>query len=95
MRDKHRGFGVYLREKRKEAGLSQQNVAQALGYSSPQFISNLERGTCPVPLNRIRQFVGLYKIDEDEFVTRFLHEQEVILRSYLKPEEAQQVAAAM
>ena len=87
MKNKHKGFGKYLREKRREAGLSQQNVASALGYSSPQFISNLERGTCPVPLNRIRQFIDLYKIDQDEFVSRFLNEQEIMLRQYIQSRE--------
>lgn len=88
MKDKHKGFGQYLRQKRRDAGLSQQNVARALGYSSPQFISNLERGTCPIPLNRIRQFVDLYRIDHDEFVQRFLSEQENILRNYLHRPDA-------
>ena len=88
MKNKHKGFGRYLREKRREAGLSQQNVASALGYSSPQFISNLERGTCPVPLNRIRQFIDLYKIDQNEFVSRFLNEQEIMLRQYIQTHEA-------
>jgi transcriptional regulator with XRE-family HTH domain len=88
MKNKHKGFGRYLREKRRDAGLSQQNAASALGYSSPQFISNLERGTCPVPLNRIRQFIDLYKIDHDEFVSRFLNEQEIMLRQYIQPHEA-------
>lgn len=90
MKNKHKGFGRYLREKRREAGLSQQNVANALGYSSPQFISNLERGTCPVPLNRIRQFIDLYKIDQDEFVSKFLNEQEIMLRQYIQTREAAQ-----
>lgn len=88
MKNKHRGFGRYLREKRREAGLSQQSVASALGYSSPQFISNLERGTCPIPLNRARQFIDLYKIDQDEFVTRFLTEQEMMLRQHIQTKEA-------
>ena len=87
MKDRHKGFGKYLREKRREAGLSQQRVAQALGYSSPQFISNLERGTCPIPLNRVRQFIDLYKIDQNEFVGRFLQEQETVLRHFMQSDD--------
>jgi transcriptional regulator with XRE-family HTH domain len=87
MKDKHKGFGLYLRQKRRDAGLSQHSVAKALGYSSPQFISNLERGTCPIPLVRIRQFIDLYKIDENEFVHRYLREQEATLRKYISAKD--------
>tara|TARA_B100001094_G_C17582634_1_gene508150 strand:- start:85 stop:414 length:330 start_codon:yes stop_codon:yes gene_type:complete len=94
MKDRHKGFGRYLREKRREAGFSQQRVAQALGYSSPQFISNLERGTCPIPLNRVRQFIDLYKIDQQEFVGRFLQEQETVLWHFIQGDsEASEIAA--
>ena len=37
-----------LKQKRVAAGLSQRDVSDELGYSTPQFISNWERGiSCP------------------------------------------------
>jgi len=41
---RQRTLGAALRSWREESGLSQREVADALGYSTPQFISNWERG---------------------------------------------------
>ena len=41
-----RTLNEYLRQKRLDSGLSQLDVAQALGYASPQFVSNWEARTC-------------------------------------------------
>ena len=42
----YKEFGAYLKSKRTKAQLSQTEVSEALGYTSPQFISNFERGLC-------------------------------------------------
>src|SRR5262245_30798703 len=47
---KHPRFGTFLKNARKKRKLSQWAVAQQLGYSSAQFISNLERGISPPPV---------------------------------------------
>lgn len=39
---------------RAEVGLSQADLAKKLGYASPQFISNIERGLCGVPIDKIK-----------------------------------------
>lgn len=57
-------------------GLTQNDVAEKLGYSSPQFISNWERGlSCP-PVNVIPRLSGIYRVAEGELF-------ELILRSTL------------
>jgi transcriptional regulator with XRE-family HTH domain len=43
----------FIRKKRTQAGLSQSELARALGYQSPQFISNWERGRSSPPLKII------------------------------------------
>lgn len=53
---KHK-FGDFLREKRMKAGLSQKEVALGLGYTTPQFISNWERGLSNPPISSIRKLV--------------------------------------
>jgi transcriptional regulator with XRE-family HTH domain len=43
-------IGRFLRQERVRAGLTQWEVAQILGYSSSQFVSNWERGISRPPL---------------------------------------------
>ena len=56
----------FLREKRVSCDLTQHDVARKLGYTSPQFISNWERGlSCP-PVNIIAKLSDMYKVSETE-----------------------------
>jgi len=61
-------LGDYLKNCRLQANLSQSEVADQLGYSSPQFISNMERGICAPPLKKIAQLSQLYKCDPHELL---------------------------
>lgn len=56
----------FLKEKRVQSGLSQKDVAERLGYSTSQFISNWERGISHPPLNTLRSLSQLYKINPEE-----------------------------
>lgn len=56
----------FLKEKRVQSGLSQKDVAEKLGYSTSQFISNWERGISHPPLNTLRSLSQLYKINPEE-----------------------------
>ena len=58
----HKELGKLLYEKRIEANLSQKDVAYKLGYGSPQFISNYERGICSPPLKKLKKIAKLYNI---------------------------------
>lgn len=67
----------FLREKRRISGLSQMQVAKALGYGSPQFISNWERGLSEPPIGTLKTIAKLYSVPIDEMF-------EVVLKSTLK-----------
>ena len=56
----------FLKEKRVAAGLSQKDVADKLGYSTPQFISNWERGVSHPPINALKKIGEMYKVSADE-----------------------------
>ena len=56
----------FLKDKRMAAGLSQRDVADKLGYSTPQFISNWERGVSHPPISALKKLGDLYKISADE-----------------------------
>jgi transcriptional regulator with XRE-family HTH domain len=78
-----RTLNDYLRQKRLDSGLSQLDVARVLGYSSPQFVSNWERGLVSPPLETIAVLIDLYKIPAQEVVNRILEETRDYLESVL------------
>jgi len=56
-------LGKFLKAQRKAAGVTQRQIAEALGYSSAQFISNWERGISQPPLESLEQLAKLIKVD--------------------------------
>lgn len=58
-------LAVYLKKHRSTVGLSQIDVATKLGYSTPQFISNWERGISQPPLGALPKIAEMYKVDVD------------------------------
>lgn len=56
----------FLRSHREQSGISQAEVAKKLGYSTPQFISNWERGLSAPPFNALKKLATIYKVDADE-----------------------------
>lgn len=59
-----RHAGIHLKKCREEYGVTQVEVALHLGYDSPQFISNVERGVSDPPLKSVNawcKFVGADK----------------------------------
>lgn len=79
----HEKLGLFLREERTRSGLTQSEVASKLGYSSPQFISNFERGLCSPPIKQLKLMVKLYKMDAKKVIDLILTEQESMLKSAL------------
>ena len=69
-------LGKYLKSKRKENGMSQSEVAQKLGYATPQFISNFERGLCAPPLPKLKTLIKLFNISQEEVIQLMLAQQE-------------------
>lgn len=76
-------LGTYLKDVREQAELTQADVSQKLGYTSPQFISNIERGISVVPLKTLARMVGLYKISAESVVKIILESQRKLLREKL------------
>jgi transcriptional regulator with XRE-family HTH domain len=78
-----RTLNEYLRQKRIDCDLSQLDVARVLGYASPQFVSNWERGLVSPPLETILVLIGLYKIAPSEIINRIIDETREYLESQL------------
>ncbi len=60
-------LGEFLRKKRFDADMSQNDVATKLGYSS-QFVTNWERGVSSPPANVIPKLMKILKISESEML---------------------------
>ena len=64
-------FGVYLCQAREQKGLTQAKVAKMAGHNSPQFISNIERGTVLPPLPLLRVLSACYGVKPQSLFNRF------------------------
>jgi transcriptional regulator with XRE-family HTH domain len=71
----------FLRDMRTKAGLTQAEVATKLGYTSPQFVSNWERGLANPPVVMLRNLTKLYRVEAEEMLTRFLQDVETDIRN--------------
>jgi transcriptional regulator with XRE-family HTH domain len=69
---------------REKAGLTQREVSEALGYSTPQFISNVERGRCRFPIQKLPKIKKLYRVTVDQMIDLILSEEKQILLKVLK-----------
>ena len=77
--------GVFLRQKRESAGLTQSEVRKALKYTSPQFISNWERGLTTPPMETVvKQLASLYSFNPDEYIEMVLDFQRKLYKSHIK-----------
>ncbi len=77
-------FGEFLAKARVESGLSQLQLARELGYTSPQYVSNWERGICGPPLDKLYQLSKTLRISPQTLMSMILEETEVYLRNELR-----------
>ena len=81
-------LGTFLRGAREKANLTQMEISSRLGYSSPQFISNIERGVSVAPLALLSKLVSAYKISPDPVIKIILESQSQMLRTKLSGKKA-------
>lgn len=73
--------GSLMKTLRDKAGLSQRQVSDAFGWTTPQFVSNIERGLVPIPPANMKKFAQLYGVSVkvliechlDDYKRRLLH----------------------
>lgn len=56
-------IGKFIKVRRSELGLSQNDLARSLGYNTSQYISNIERGLASIPFAKIQEMSALLKVD--------------------------------
>ena len=75
--------GQFLKATREKAGLTQAEVANKMGYTSPQFISNIERGASVAPLNLLARLMDMYGASPEPLIRIMLQSQSELLRKKL------------
>lgn len=68
-------MSIPWRQFREKAGLTQKEVSDALGYTTPQFISNVERGRCRFPVEKLGKLKRLYRLSNDQVVDMVMVEE--------------------
>lgn len=74
-------LGQYMKAKREAMGYSQKYVADKLGFSNSQFVSNWERGESSPPLKHMKKLVKLLHLNGEEVIKIATLEYEQMLRS--------------
>lgn len=76
----------FLKEARQECGLTQRQVAESLGYSTPQFISAWERGDREPPMNAIHRLAELLKVKAEDIFDLMLKYRMVTMETEMRAE---------
>lgn len=63
-----KNIAVLVHDARAEAKLSQAQLSHKLGYRNGQFISNVERGLCNVPLKKITALAKHISVEPKKIV---------------------------
>ncbi|MFG1499564.1 hypothetical protein ABMA70_05085 [Halobacteriovorax sp. XZX-3] len=85
-----------IRVKRRSLSpkVSQQGLSYRLGYKNGQFISNIERGLCSVPLRSLNTVCSVLKVSKEELKEVLLKDYEQTIDNYFA-EAAQEEASTI
>lgn len=61
-------MGSYFKKLRIAAGFSQRDLAGKLGWSTPQFVSNIEREKAYYPTDKILVLEKLFGVPKEEMI---------------------------
>lgn len=83
-------IGKFIRERRLSHPqfYSQNQLSKLLGYKNGQFISNVERGLCGIPLKGIAKLIKVLNIDSEELKAAMQKDYEETLDNFLANPDA-------
>ncbi len=73
-------LSAYLKARRVKAGLTQGAVAEAIGYTTPQFISNWERGLSYPPLTALTSLSEIYQVSVQALTNKMIIEKNAAMK---------------
>jgi len=77
---RYESVSAYLKQARVQSGFSQAELSDKLGYTSPQIVSNWERGMCGAPLDKLFELSNILDLNKNEFLEMLLSEQKQMLK---------------
>ncbi len=85
-----------IRVKRRSLSpkVSQQGLSYKLGYKNGQFISNIERGLCSVPLRSLGSICEVLNVSKEELRETLLKDYADTIDNYFAEAQAQEDLAA-
>jgi transcriptional regulator with XRE-family HTH domain len=81
---KHIAFLIRTKRMNHPKGYSQSELSNLLGYKNGQFISNVERALCNIPLKMLGKVTEILDISPQDLKVAILKDQEETLNNYLK-----------
>lgn len=75
--------GKLVRESREKVGLSQTALAKKLNYKNGQFVSNVERGKCSIPLKTSLLLCSCLNISKDAMALAYVEDYSSTVYSHL------------
>jgi len=85
---KFNNIAKLVRVKRQALGISQNEMADLIGFSSRgQFISNVERGLCSIPFRKVKTVASLLKVDTSEIINAILEDERLFMNEIVKGSE--------
>lgn len=79
-------LGSFLKMKREKSGLTQKQVSDALGYTTPQFVSSWERGEREPPMNVIWRLASIYNMSAEKIFDVMLDYRQKMIEQELRAE---------
>ncbi len=79
---KHIAQLIRMKRIQHSKSYSQSELSQLLGYKNGQFISNVERGLCNVPLKMLKKISDVLEIDHQELKRAILKDNEETLDNF-------------
>ena len=67
-------FAKVLKAKREERGLTQKELATAIGLTSSQYISNCERGVCPMSPMLVKKCAQVLRVRKEVLISAALED---------------------
>ena len=77
-------LGNYIKANRERLNISQRELSEYLKLSSPQFISNIERGVAPIPTKMLGKLSKKLKIDVDDIIELMVEEARTELKKAVR-----------
>ena len=71
-----------IRKARVQSGISQVKLSKKMGFKNGQFVSNIERSKCSLPVRKIGDVTSTLKIDKKEIIDAMVKDYRATLENH-------------